>query len=31
MAPRSGWLLVLAERLFPSLVDARLAAILHDV
>jgi short-subunit dehydrogenase len=31
MAPRSGWLLVLAERLFPSLVDAQLAAILHDV
>ncbi len=31
MAPRSGWLLVLAERLFPSLVDRQLAAILHDV
>jgi short-subunit dehydrogenase len=31
MAPRAGWLLVLAERLFPSLVDAQLAAILHDV
>ncbi len=31
MAPRSGWLFVLAERLFPSLVDAQLAAILHDV
>ncbi|HTT62517.1 MAG TPA: SDR family NAD(P)-dependent oxidoreductase [Bryobacteraceae bacterium] len=31
MAPRSGWLLVLAERLFPSLVDAQLAAILPDV
>lgn len=30
MAPRSGWLLVLAERLFPSLVDAQLAAILHE-
>ena len=31
MAPRSGWLFVLAERLFPSLVDAQLAASLHDV
>jgi short-subunit dehydrogenase len=31
MAPRSGWLLVLAERLVPSLVDAQMAAILHDV
>lgn len=31
MAPRSGWLLVLAERLFPSLVDAQLAALLHDL
>ena len=31
MAPKSGWLFVLAERLFPSLVDAQLAAILHDV
>jgi short-subunit dehydrogenase len=31
MAPRSGWLLVLAERLFPALVDAQMAAILHDV
>jgi len=31
MAPWTGWLLVLAERLFPSLVDAQLAAILHDV
>jgi len=31
MAPRSGWLFVLAERLLPSLVDAQLAAILHDV
>ncbi len=31
MAPPSGWLLVLAERLFPSLVDAQLASILHDV
>ena|ERR1700728_1912121 len=31
MAPKAGWLLVLAERLFPSLVDAQLAAILHDV
>ena len=31
MAPRSNWLFVVAERLFPSLVDARLAAILHDV
>jgi short-subunit dehydrogenase len=31
MAPWTGWLLVLAERLFPSLVDARLAAILDDV
>jgi short-subunit dehydrogenase len=31
MAPRSGWMFVLAERLFPSLVDARLAAMLHDV
>jgi len=29
--PGSGWLFVLAERLFPSLVDAQLAAILHDV
>ena len=26
-----AWLLALAERLFPSLVDAQLAAILHDV
>jgi short-subunit dehydrogenase len=31
MAPRSGWLFVLAERLLPSLVDGQLAAILHDV
>jgi len=31
MAPKAGWLLVLAARLFPSLVDAQLAAILHDV
>ncbi len=31
MAPRSGWLLVLAGRLFPSLVDAQLAALLHDL
>lgn len=31
MAPWTGWLLVIAERLFPSLVDAQLAAILHDV
>jgi NAD(P)-dependent dehydrogenase (short-subunit alcohol dehydrogenase family) len=31
MAPKSGWLFALAERLFPSLVDAQLAAILHDV
>jgi len=31
MAPRSGWLFVLAERLFPSLVDAQLAAIFHDI
>jgi len=31
MAPKAGWLLVLAERLFPSLVDAQLAGILHDV
>ena len=31
MAPWSGWLLVVAERLFPSLVDAQLARILHDV
>ncbi|MGO4884132.1 MAG: SDR family NAD(P)-dependent oxidoreductase [Bryobacteraceae bacterium] len=31
MAPRSGWLFVLAERLFPALVDAQLARMLHDV
>jgi short-subunit dehydrogenase len=31
MAPRSNWLFVLAERLFPALVDAQLAAMLHDV
>jgi hypothetical protein len=31
MAPRSGWLFVLAERVFPALVDAQLAALLHDV
>ena len=31
MAPRSGWMFVLAERLVPSLVDARLAAMLYDV
>ena len=31
MAPWSNWLLVVAERLFPSLVDAQLARILHDV
>jgi short-subunit dehydrogenase len=31
MAPRTGWLVVLAERLFPGLVDTKLAAILHDV
>jgi len=29
MAPRSGWLFVLAERLFPSLVDAQLARMLR--
>jgi short-subunit dehydrogenase len=31
LAPRSGWLFVLAERLFPSLVDGQLAALLPDV
>jgi short-subunit dehydrogenase len=31
MTPRVTWLFVLAERLFPSLVDAQLAALLHDV
>ncbi len=31
MAPWFGWLFVFAERLFPSLVDSRLAAMLHDV
>ncbi|MGA2130833.1 MAG: SDR family NAD(P)-dependent oxidoreductase [Bryobacteraceae bacterium] len=31
MAPRANWLFVLAERLFPGLVDARLAAVLRDV
>lgn len=31
MAPRLGWLFVVAERLFPSLVDAQLAAIFDDV
>ena len=31
MAPWSNWLLVLAARLFPSLVDAQLAAILHEI
>lgn len=31
MAPKTGWLVVLAERLFPGLVDTKLAAILHDV
>lgn len=31
MASRLNWLFVLAERLFPSLVDAQLAAILHDI
>jgi len=31
MAPRANWLLVLAERLLPSLVDAQLAAMLHDI
>jgi short-subunit dehydrogenase len=31
MAPKAAWLLVLAERLFPRLADAQLAAILHDV
>jgi short-subunit dehydrogenase len=31
MAPGSGWLFVWAERLLPWLVDAQLAAILHDV
>ncbi|MFN7997693.1 MAG: SDR family NAD(P)-dependent oxidoreductase [Bryobacteraceae bacterium] len=31
MAGRTNWLLVLAHRLFPSLVDSRLAALLHDV
>ena len=31
MAPWSGWLFVWARRLFPALVDAQLAAILHDV
>jgi len=31
MAPKAAWLMVLAERLFPRLVDAQLAAILNDV
>jgi len=31
MSPRAGWLFVLAERLFPSLVDRQLAAMLNDV
>ena len=31
MAPRSGWLFVVTARLFPSLVDAQLAALLPDV
>jgi short-subunit dehydrogenase len=31
MAPRSNWLLVVAERLFPSLVDRQLAALLDRV
>jgi len=31
MAPWSGWFLVAAKRLFPSLVDAQMAGILHDV
>ena len=31
LAPRSGWLIVLAQRLFPSLVEAQLAATLPDL
>jgi short-subunit dehydrogenase len=31
MAPRSGWLVVAASRLFPALVQSQLAAILEDV
>jgi short-subunit dehydrogenase len=31
MAPRMAWLLVLAERLFPSLVDRQMAALLDRV
>jgi short-subunit dehydrogenase len=31
LTPPSGWLFVVAERLFPSLVDKQLAAILHDL
>jgi short-subunit dehydrogenase len=31
MAPWSGWLFVWARRMFPAVVDAQLAAILHDV
>jgi short-subunit dehydrogenase len=31
MAPPSGWLLVLAERLFPALVDSRMSGLLHDL
>ena len=27
VTPRSGWLFVLAMRLFPSIVEARMAAI----
>ncbi len=31
MTPRAGWLFVLASRLFPGTVDARLAAIYHKL
>ena len=30
VAPRAGWLLIAAERLFPGLVDSRLERIYHE-
>jgi hypothetical protein len=31
MAPAWGWLFAFAEHVFPSLVDAQLIGMLHDL
>jgi short-subunit dehydrogenase len=30
LTPRAGWILVAAERLFPSFVDARMTSVTED-